>query len=149
MLFRSIPLTVDVRSGSYVHIEPNGTIVIGGGDHGDRRGFDESLDWSLLPRLIEAVTHRVPALEAARVRRGWAGLREMTPDELAIVGPVPYVEGFFVAAGFSGHGFMHAPAVGKLMAELILDGKAATIDISPLGIERFRAGRLIPERAVF
>ena len=144
-----IPMTIDLRSGSYIHVERSGCIVLGGGDHGDRRGFDEGLDWSLLPRLIEAVTHRLPALEAAQIRRGWAGLREITPDELAIIGPVQGIEGFYVAAGFSGHGFMHAPAVGNLMAELILDGKASTIDISPLSLDRFRTGRLSPERAVF
>ncbi len=144
-----IPLTVDLHSGNYVHVERNGCIVLGGGDHGDRRGFDERLDWSLLPRLIDAVTHRLPALEGARITRGWAGLREMTPDELAIVGPVPGVGGFFVAAGFSGHGFMHAPAIGKLMAELILDGRASTIDVSALSLDRFRTGRVFPERAVF
>ncbi len=144
-----IPLTVDLTSGSYVHVEPNGGIVMGGGDHGDRRGFDESLDWSLLPRLIEAVTHRIPALESARIQRGWAGLREMTPDELAIVGPVPQVEGFYLAVGFSGHGLMHAPAIGKVVTELILDGKASTIDISSLSLDRFRTGQLVPERAVF
>ncbi|MGH7370070.1 MAG: NAD(P)/FAD-dependent oxidoreductase, partial [Candidatus Methylomirabilaceae bacterium] len=141
-----IPLTVDLRSGSYEHVEANGGIVMGGGDHGDRRGFDEGLDWSRLPRLIEAVTHRFPALEAARIGRGWAGLREMTPDELAIVGSVPEVRGYFVAAGFSGHGFMHAPAIGLLMAELILDGKVSTIDISALSLDRFRRGSLVPER---
>jgi sarcosine oxidase subunit beta len=148
-LSSSIPMTVDLRSGTYVHIERNGSVVLGGGDHGDRRGFDERLDWSLLPSLIEAVTHRLPALESARIQRGWAGLREMTPDELAIVGPVLDTEGFFVAAGFSGHGFMHAPAIGKVMAELILDGKASTIDISALSLDRFRTGQLVPERAVF
>ncbi|MBI2902075.1 MAG: FAD-binding oxidoreductase [Candidatus Methylomirabilis oxyfera] len=145
----SMPMTVDLRSGTYVHVERNGNIILGGGDHGDRRGFDERLDWSLLPRLIEGVTHRLPALELARIQRGWAGLREMTPDELAIVGPVPDTEGLFVAAGFSGHGFMHAPAIGKLVAELILDGKASTIDISSLSLDRFRTGQLVPERAVF
>ena len=73
----------------------------------------------------------------------------MTPDELAIVGPVPDIEGYFVAAGFSGHGFMHAPAIGKLEAELILDGKTSTIDIAALSLDRFQAGHLSPERAVF
>ncbi len=144
-----IPLTVDLRSGTYIHVERNGSILLGGGDHGDRRGFDERLDWSQLSRLISAVTYRLPALEAARIQRGWAGLREMTPDELAIVGPVPETEGFFVAAGFSGHGFMHAPAIGKLMAELILDGRTSTMDISALSLDRFRTGHLSPERAVF
>jgi len=144
-----IPLTVDQQAGTYIHIERGGSIVLGGGDHGERRGFDERLDWSRLPRLIEAVVHRCPPLAGARVRRGWAGLREMTPDELAVVGPAPEVEGLFVAAGFSGHGFMHAPAVGALMAELILDGTASSIDISALRLDRFRSGRLFPEREVF
>ena len=57
--------------------------------------------------------------------------------------------GRLVAAGFSGHGFMHAPAIAKLMAELILDGRASTIDISALSLDRFRTGRVFPERAVF
>jgi sarcosine oxidase subunit beta len=148
-LSRPTPVTVDLGSGAYVHVEASGAILMGGTDRGDRRGYDERLDWARLPLLVEAVTHRVPALEGARVRRGWAGLREMTPDELAIVGRVSDIEGYFVAAGFSGHGFMHAPAVGRLVADLVLDGTTSGIDISPLSPDRFRHGASTPERAVF
>ena len=98
--------------------------------------------------MAEAVDHaiyRVPMLENARIARGWAGLYEISPDHHAILGRVPEVEGFILANGFSGHGFQHSPAVGKVIAELIVDGKATTIDISPLSIERFSRGELIQE----
>jgi sarcosine oxidase subunit beta len=98
--------------------------------------------------MAEAVDHaiyRVPTLENARIARGWAGLYEISPDNHAILGRVPQVEGFILANGFSGHGFQHSPAVGKVIAELIEGGKATTIDISPLSIERFKKGALLLE----
>ena len=76
---------------------------------------------------------------------GWAGLYEISPDNHAILGAVSEVQGFFLANGFSGHGFQHSPAAGKVIAELIVEGKSTTIDISPLSIERFRTGQLIRE----
>jgi sarcosine oxidase subunit beta len=79
------------------------------------------------------------------IARGWAGLYEITPDHHAILGTVPEIEGFVFANGFSGHGFQHSPAVGKVIAELIVEGKASTIDISSLSIERFKKGELIVE----
>jgi sarcosine oxidase subunit beta len=88
---------------------------------------------------------RVPSLEKARIARGWAGLYEISPDHHAILGRVPGVEGFIVANGFSGHGFQHSPAVGKVISELIVDGKALTIDISSLYIDRFEKGELMLE----
>lgn len=65
----------------------------------------------------------------------------MTPDDHPILGPIPEVEGLYVAAGFSGHGFMQSPAVGMCMAELLTDGRASTVEIASLGVERFRTGR--------
>ena len=67
---------------------------------------------------------------------GWAGLRPLTPDEHAIIDPLPGVDGFLCAIGFCGHGFQHSPAAGKVVAEMILDGKPS-IDISPLSFSRF------------
>jgi len=93
----------------------------------------------------ENAISRVPVLEKARIARGWAGLYEISPDHHAILGRVPEVEGFILANGFSGHGFQHSPAVGKVIAELITNGRAKTIDISPLSIERFEKGELILE----
>ena len=75
----------------------------------------------------------------------WAGLYEVTPDAHPILGAVPQVTGYYVVTGFSGHGFMHGPAAGLLMSEIILDGQATTLDISQLDYARFAEDRLIRE----
>jgi sarcosine oxidase subunit beta len=79
------------------------------------------------------------------INGGWAGLYEISPDQHAILGEAPELRGFVCANGFSGHGFMHSPLTGRLIAELICEGKASTLDISPLSLARFREGNLIPE----
>jgi sarcosine oxidase, subunit beta len=133
-----LPLTVDLASGAYVHPRPGGS-VIGGTDRNVPAGFDEEVDWSLVPALREALARRIPRMTDAGIIRGWAGLRDMTPDEHAIVGPVAAVPGFWTAAGFSGHGFMHSPVVGELLSEWLVDG-APTLDLSALRPERFDEG---------
>ena len=69
----------------------------------------------------------------------------MTPDRHPILGEVPGVRGLYLANGFSGHGFQHAPVVGKLLAEMIVDGAARTVDVSSLGLDRFGSGALVAE----
>jgi sarcosine oxidase subunit beta len=81
--------------------------------------------------------------------RGWAGLYEMTPDQTGILSAVPDVHGLHVIAGFSGHGFMHGPIAGQLMAELIADGRATTVDIAPLALDRFARGEITVEPLTF
>jgi sarcosine oxidase subunit beta len=73
----------------------------------------------------------------------------MTPDQSGIVSAVAGVEGLYVLAGFSGHGFMHGPIAGQLMAELITERRTTTVDIAPLSLERFRSGRTTPEPLTF
>jgi glycine/D-amino acid oxidase-like deaminating enzyme len=92
---------------------------------------------------------RAPVLAEAALMRGWAGLYEMTPDQTGIVSAVPEVEGLYVIAGFSGHGFMHGPIAGQLMAELIGDGRARTVDIAPLALDRFARGETTVEPLTF
>jgi sarcosine oxidase subunit beta len=92
---------------------------------------------------------RAPALADASLMRGWAGLYEMTPDQTGILSAVPEVEGLHVIAGFSGHGFMHGPIAGRLMAEVIADGRATTVDIAPLALGRFARGELTVEPLTF
>jgi sarcosine oxidase subunit beta len=138
-----LPLTVDLASGAYVHPRPGGS-VIGGNDHNVRAGFDEEVDWTLVPALREALARRIPRMAEAEIIRGWAGLRDMTPDEHAIVGPVAAVPGFWTAAGFSGHGFMHSPVVGELLSEWLVDG-TPTLDLSALRPERFDEGAGVGE----
>jgi sarcosine oxidase, subunit beta len=133
-----LPFTVDLASGAYVHPRPNGS-VIGGTDRNVPVGFDEEVDWSLVSALREALAHRIPRMAEAEIIRGWAGLRDMTPDDNAIVGPVSAVPGFWTAAGFSGHGFMHSPVIGELLSEWLVDG-APTLDLSALRPERFDEG---------
>jgi sarcosine oxidase subunit beta len=65
----------------------------------------------------------------------------MTPDDHPVVGAVPGVAGLYIAAGFSGHGFMHSPATARLIVEEMLDGKATAVDITDLSLERFQSGR--------
>jgi sarcosine oxidase subunit beta len=81
--------------------------------------------------------------------RTWSGLYEMTPDQTGIVSAVPGVAGLHVVAGFSGHGFMHGPIAGRLMAELILDGRARTVDALPLALDRFARGEAALESLTF
>src|SRR2546429_350957 len=86
-------------------------------------------------------------VERTSIKTGWAGLYEDTPDKHPILGKVDGVEGFICAAGFSGHGVMHAPATGELLAELIVDGRTS-LDINALRASRFGAGELVREHNV-
>jgi len=89
---------------------------------------------------VQKAIHRLPILEHARIAGGWAGLRPLTPDDHAIIGWAPGVEGFFLAVGFGGHGFQHSPATGRYVAEWLLDGKPS-LDLSLFDPSRFARGR--------
>lgn len=139
----SIPLTIDYHRGWYFRKEVDGFLLSGPIDR--EPGFNLNIDYEAMADASENAMYRVPALEKARIARGWAGLYEISPDNHAILGKVPGTEGLILANGFSGHGFQHSPAVGNVIAELIVEGKASTIDISPLSIERFEKRELIVE----
>jgi sarcosine oxidase subunit beta len=140
---QAIPLTIDFHKGWYFRQEVDGLLLSGPLDN--EPSFNLGIDYEAMAETSENAIYRVPALERAHIARGWAGLYEISPDHHAILGKVPEVEGFILANGFSGHGFQHSPAVGKVIAELIVEGKPTTIDISPLSIERFEKGELIIE----
>jgi sarcosine oxidase subunit beta len=139
----SIPLSIDFHRGWYFRQEGDGLLLSGPLDM--EPSFNLNIDYEAMAEASENAIYRVPVLEKARIASGWAGLYEISPDHHAILGKVPEVEGFILANGFSGHGFQHSPAVGKVIAELIVDGKAGTIDISSLSIERFGRGDLLVE----
>jgi sarcosine oxidase subunit beta len=138
-----VPLTIDFHRGWYFRQEGNGLLLSGPLDR--EPSFNLNIDYKAMAETSENAMYRVPSLEKARIARGWAGLYEISPDHHAILGKVPEVEGLILANGFSGHGFQHSPAVGKVISELIADGEASTIDISPFHIERFEKGELIEE----
>jgi sarcosine oxidase subunit beta len=137
------PFVIDFAQSLYFHREGEG-LLTGMSNPGQAPGFDQEIDtqWELVH--LEAAAARLPLLERAGLVSHWAGLYEVTPDAHPIYGVTP-VEGFYVCAGFSGHGFMHGPVTGRLMSEIILDGKAEIVDISALDLGRFGEGRLIQE----
>lgn len=137
------PFVVDFAQSLYFHREGDG-LLTGMSNPDEKPGFDQNVDpeWELVN--LEKAAERLPLLEKAGMASHWAGLYEVTPDAHPIFGKTP-VEGFYVVAGFSGHGFMHGPVAGKVMSEIILDGKASTVDVSMLDLARFNEGRLIQE----
>jgi sarcosine oxidase subunit beta len=106
----------------------------------ERPGIDESVDLDWEQTALEFALRRMPLLEKAGMARHWAGLYEMTPDAHPLVGRLEPFDNAFIAAGFSGHGFMQGPILGKLLAEVILDGSAASLDIGMLDPGRFARG---------
>jgi sarcosine oxidase, subunit beta len=141
------PFTVFFPDSLYFHREGGG-ILTGRSNHEETPGFKMDVDpaWEEI-HLGEAL-RRMPVLGDAGLMSRWAGLYEVTPDAQPILGRIREVDGLYVMAGFSGHGFMHGPAAGLLMAEEIVDGKAHTIDIEPFRFDRFVQGDLAPERNV-
>lgn len=132
---RDFPFVLDFAQSLYFHREGDG-LLIGMSNPNEPPGFDQSVDkdWELV--TMEAAAKRLPMLETAGVASRLAGLYEVTPDAHPILGSTP-VEGFYVCAGFSGHGFMHGPICGKLLAEEILDGRTTTLNIDDLRFDRF------------
>lgn len=148
----SVPLTIDLDTGSYFRPEREGRALVGGffGDESDSvvdpddYTKDIDLAWTAeaMERASDAAGYFGPD---SRVARGWAGLYAVTPDHHPIV---EEQAGFVNAVGFSGHGFQHAPAVGQIVAELVHDGAASLVDIEPLRSDRFEDGDGLVERNV-
>jgi sarcosine oxidase subunit beta len=139
------PMTVDMATSFYFHGEGDG-LLLGMSDPAEPSSFDTNVDWGFLEHLVEHATHRLPALEHAAIKTGWAGLYEVSPDNQAIVGESE-LSGFWLCCGFSGHGFMQAPAVGRLLAAEIT-GARPEIDLTPFRPDRFARGASTPEAAV-
>ena len=145
---RKRTLVIDAASTFYFHREGEG-VLMGMGAAGERPSFDLTPDDRFIAEELLPTAVRVfPALEHAGIAHRWVGLYEMTPDRHPVIGEAPGVRGFFLANGFSGHGFQHAPVVGKLLAEMILEGEATTVDVSSLGLDRFDKDRLVTEARV-
>jgi len=142
------PFVIDPHLGISLRREGAG-VLLGIGRREEAGSFSTALDWGLAEPLVERAVRRAPVLADAQLMRTWSGLYEMTPDQTGIVSAVPGVAGLHVIAGFSGHGFMHGPIAGQLMAELIADGRATTVDIAPLALDRFARGEISPEPLTF
>lgn len=144
----SLPFVTDLDSGSYFRRRDGETAFVGGHFEPEstpadpdrfRRDYDSNWAEAVL-REAASVSDR---FEGARVRRGWAGLYAMTPDHHPIIEET--IPGFVNACGFSGHGFMQSPATGKLVSELVADGRASLVDVSRLTNDRFERGEGLHE----
>src|SRR5262245_13686644 len=142
------PCVIDPHQGISLRREGAG-ILLGIGRRDHVGSFSTTLDWALAEPLVERAVRRAPLLADAALMRTWSGLYEMTPDQTGIVSAVTGVAGLHVIAGFSGLGFMHGPIAGQLMAELIADGHATTLDVTALGLDRFAQGETSVESLTF
>ncbi len=144
-----IPMTIDADTGIVIRKEGDG-VLIAYSNVDEPAGFVTELDPSFPERIAATLPHRFPKVAAAGLdlRRSWAGLYEVTPDHHAVLGEAVGLPGFFIAAGFSGHGIMHAPAAGEAIAGLIAGGRSESVDVAPLALERFARGETIHEMMV-
>ena len=145
-----IPLTFDVDTGFWMRKEGD-SLLFGMANPADPPGVNLNVDWDWLLEVLDAGIDRFPLLEEARLakKQCWAGLYEISPDYMPILGRHPEMPNYVHASGFSGHGVMHSPAAGMLIAEEILDGHAYTINIDELRITRFQNMSVQNETNVF
>lgn len=144
---QSLPMTIEFATGLYVHPESHG-FLFGMADRSEGSSFNKTVDEGWMATTVEALVARIPDFAEARILRGWAGFYEVTPDDNPLLGWVGEPAGLAVAAGFSGHGFMQGPAIGRCMAELLLDGEASGIDMRMFRPSRFVEGALVQEHNV-
>jgi sarcosine oxidase subunit beta len=140
-------MVIDFATTFYFHREGAG-ILFGMADPNQSPSFDTTVNWELLEEVTRVAVKRLPALVEAGIAHAWAGLYEMTPDAMPIIGPAPEVEGFYLITGFSGHGFQHSPAAGRVLAEMITCGEARDFEASLFSLDRFTGGTKDGETAV-
>jgi sarcosine oxidase subunit beta len=145
-----IPMVVDMTNG--FHFRPEGRgFLLAWNDPEETPGFKFDFDPEFIEKILIRAADRVPCFEnlAVNPKRAWAGLYEMSPDHHGIIGEFEELPGFYAANGFSGHGVMHAPATGKIIADLITSRSTKVIDNpSVLSPARFKSGRLLHETAL-
>jgi glycine/D-amino acid oxidase-like deaminating enzyme len=144
-----LPMMIDMTTGWHFRQEGLGVLMAWAGSD-QQPGFRADFDPAFIEQILTHAAARVPDFANLSVnpRRCWAGLYSMSPDHHAILGPTPDVRGFYFANGFSGHGVMHSPATGRIIADLIVHGKTDIIDAQDLNVQRFSEGRAIEETAI-
>jgi sarcosine oxidase subunit beta len=127
-------LVIDFSSSFYFHHE-GALLLFGMGDRDERPGFDTDVNWDVLEKIAPVAARRLPALADLAISTAWAGLYEMTPDAMPVIGPAG-LDGLHAIAGFSGHGFQHSPAAGRILADVIA-GNDPQFDLRPYRLDRF------------
>jgi sarcosine oxidase subunit beta len=138
------PLVADLSDGLYFSQSTRGEIVGGIANEYVAPGLDQRSSHAFLGKYARALVRACPVLASVKVLRQWAGCYDVTPDANPIVGPVEEVQNFYQASGFMGHGFMMAPVVGKLLAELIATGTNVPT-LERWNLKRFKEGKLLSE----
>jgi sarcosine oxidase subunit beta len=146
LLPTTMPMTIWAGDGFHLRVRDGKVLLLQPAPGVPGAPFDTRVDPSWIDMVERTAHERVPVLHRAVIDRPacWAGLYEISPDKHAILGPAPECTNLFFINGSSGHGVMHAPALGHLLAEIISDGRAATMDASPLRFGRFAEGALLP-----
>jgi sarcosine oxidase subunit beta len=142
LLPEEMPMTIFVDDGFHLRVRDGRVLLLWPDEPKSDDAFNTSVEDAWVSEVVAKAHARVPCLKSAEIDRGscWAGLYEMSPDKHALVGVAPGVENFYLANGSSGHGVMHSPALGQLLAEIILDGEATTLDVRALRPSRFDEG---------
>jgi sarcosine oxidase subunit beta len=142
LLPETMPMTIFAGDGFHLRVREGRVLLLRPTPGVAGRPFDDSVDPAWVQEVAAVARRRVPALSRVAVDPAacWAGLYEMSPDKHAILGPAPGCSNLFLANGSSGHGVMHAPALGQLLAEIISDGAASSLDVRPLRPTRFEEG---------
>jgi sarcosine oxidase subunit beta len=144
MVARRHPVVIDAVHKSWMRPEGAAATLIGvelGVGHADPDKLDEGVDQAYVERAREKLVARFPAFAEAPMRGGWAGMVSMSPDGRPIIDQVPSVPGLFVMVGDSGTSFKTSPAIGRCLAEWIVDGKPSTVDLTPFRSTRFAEGK--------
>ena len=139
------PAVADIANKASFRPDGDQFTLIGVGEDEtvDADSFNPAVDFEPAAQAFERVVQRMPALGQGYFRGGWAGLFTVTPDWHPVLDRVEGAEGVYCAVGFSGHGFKLAPMIGTVIAELVTEGQAASVDITPLRVSRFREGDLV------
>ena len=130
------PMVMSFGKNIYCQQVPHGSFLIGRTTPNEPPGINIESSWEFLDEMSKTVCEILPLIGKLRVIRQWAGLYTVSPDRQPIISKTD-LKGFYLACGFSGHGFMFAPMTGLLLSEIIL-GEKLTIDIRELSIERFK-----------
>lgn len=141
------PMVMSFSLNFYIQQSPHGSFIMGRGDNSEPRDLRITSNWKFLDEMSKSIVNLLPTIGKLRVIRQWAGLYNMTPDKQPIYGTVEEIEGYYLAVGFSGHGFMFGPITGICISDMILEDKP-TIDVSMLSLDRFNKGNLILEPSV-
>lgn len=134
-----IPFTLDFSTTAYFHNADDNALLFGYADPEQDEGFARHWDPDWLELFYQFAERRAPELAQMEVASGWAGLYEVTPDNNALIGESASTSRFLYATGFSGHGFLQAPAVGEAVRDLYL-GRTPPVNIAPFDVARFADG---------